>query len=79
MDIAIEHCGDAAAALDICIDNNILLTQMPTASLQIGDVRNPKITQLFVSNNYSPATGIVFSPALGIEEFIVGVDAQILE
>lgn len=78
LDIAIEHSGDVAAALDICKQNNISLTQIPIHNLQIGDVINAKITQIFIQENYSPATGIAF-PTGGIEQYIIGIDAQIID
>ena len=81
LDIAIEHIGDVAAILPIAEANNLALSQhIPPGTHLTIDVTKTvkKVTNIFYQNKYSPASQIMIPPVLGIEEFVIGIDAQIL-
>jgi hypothetical protein len=82
LDIAIEHIGDVAAMLPIAEANNLALSQIipPGTRLTIDATKTTKtVTNIFRQNNFSPASQIPQPPIYGIEEFVIGIDAQILE
>lgn len=63
-DIALQHCGDVAAAFDIAVLNDILLTDALAAgqSLAIPAVVNTDVVNYYKSRGIVPATAYVAAP-----------------
>jgi hypothetical protein len=55
-DIAIQYCGDATAALEIALMNNISLTDDSFSELTIPASYNKRVVDYYRDNSLSPAT-----------------------
>ena len=75
LDIAVEHCGGVAAAVDIAALNNVSLTAMPPAHtvLVVPDIIAPLVVQHFKAKNWHPATGFA-APLTQIEVSTLSID-----
>ena len=64
LDIALQYCGDIAAALDIAALNNLPLCDQlaPNTELQVPDIVNKKVVNHFIEHNHSPASYIIAQP-----------------
>lgn len=65
LDIAIEHCGDAGAGLEIAQLNGVALTAslQPGTILVVPGVVNNRVVEHFKQRGLSPATFVSLPPA----------------
>ena len=63
-DVAVQYCGDAEAAFDIAVLNNIEVTSCPDNGtvLNVPDAVNKKVTQYYQKNKIKPATAYSSNP-----------------
>jgi hypothetical protein len=56
LDVAIQYCGDAAAAFDIALLNDLSLTDDTFDEVLLSAPVNKRIVEYYSNNNINPAT-----------------------
>jgi hypothetical protein len=56
LDIAIQYCGDAQAAFEIALLNDVSLNDSETITLEIPPAYNRRVVEYYYNNNIKPAT-----------------------
>lgn len=79
VDIATEKAGDAGAALELALYNDLSLTEdlQTGASLNVEDVKNSEVKNFFETALKSPATKEESETPTGIGFMKIGVDFTI--
>lgn len=78
VDLSIQHSGNAEAAFDLCLQNDISLTEELENGQQMlqTDVVNKFVTQHFKTEEIAPASDAGQIPA-GIGIWIIGIDFKV--